>query len=402
MTKTRRHLHTIPELLYDLPETSSYVREVLDELRIPYKYPVAQHGIVATVGKEEPVFALRSDMDALPILEEVAADTQAFESTKQGHMHACGHDTHMTMLLGAARLLKAREAAGQLRGSVRLLFQPAEEGGAGGRAMVSEGALQGVAGAHAIHVWPGLPSGTIASRAGTIMAAADRFWVRVSGRGGHGAMPHLAVDPVVAAAAAVGALQPLVARETSPTTSAVVTVAEFNTGPGAPNVIPDAVELSGTVRALTAEHFERLKSRVAQVITLTAKAHGCMVALRWGNTAYGPTVNARAMVAHVQAAVQSLGSEATWTALEEPTMAAEDFSFIADVVPAAMSFLGIRNETVGSVHGLHTPRFRMDEAQLPVGAALHAAVALEFLGSGAAAAAGAARDVTGAACAAEL
>jgi len=496
------------------------------------------------------------------------------------------------------------------------------------------------------------------------MAAADRFWARVQGRGGHGAMPHLAVDPVVAAAAIVAALQPLVSRETSPTSAAVVTVAEFNTGeptvvsgllkaacaaplralhvarhlwrprslpclrprlyaasgsvtaqqsltrmsrvmkrcsragPGAPNVIPDAVELSGTIRALTTEHFERLRSRVAQarppqqrrpwrceggrsgeacaavaprracrggeaqaavrgvvvrirpllcagnchstfvcqtgapgdlpilslfpvvpcsmsdlrkwsargrskarpapcsrqpccallgwarspahararqVISSTAEAHGCTAALRWGDVAYGPTVNAPAMVARVQAAAQALGDRADFLRMEAPTMAAEDFGFMAgppatenalpgaslphawsahavsfsarearplgqqprsmmpharlalprgasapaaqsracpsppcrraipdvilgggrgpprggdgaalrraEAVPAAMTFLGIRNESVGSVHGLHTPRFRMDESQLPVGAALHAAVALEFLDS---------------------
>ncbi|BDA48415.1 IAA-amino acid hydrolase ILR1-like 5 [Coccomyxa sp. Obi] len=373
LQEVRRHLHTIPELMYDLPKTSAYVKAELDKLGVPYKYPVAGSGILATIGQGEPKFALRADMDALPIQEEVDVD---FKSTHPGKMHACGHDTHMTMLLGAAALLKAREA--DLGGTVLLLFQPAEEGGAGGKKFVEEGALEGVSGVHGIHVIPFLPAGIVASRDGTIMAAADRFFVDVVGRGGHAAIPQLTIDPVVASAAIVGALQPLVSRETSPTDAAVISVSRFNTGEGASNVIPDSVSMAGTLRALTNTHFEHLRNRITQVITGTAEVHGCKAEVRWSEQAYGATVNAPEMVGLVEGAAKQLVGASRWQRLPEPTMAAEDFSFLADAVPGAFTFLGIKNETAGSVHGLHTAQFQMDEAQMPLGAALHASVALNF------------------------
>ncbi|KAK9797378.1 hypothetical protein WJX73_007694 [Symbiochloris irregularis] len=374
MLEIRKRLHAQPELAYEEYETSELIRDTLKKLGIPFQHPYAgKTGIVATIGKGSPRIALRTDIDALPILEEVDVP---WKSKAEGKMHACGHDAHMTMLLGAAKLLKAREQ--RLPGTVVLLFQPAEEGGAGGKKLVEEGALEGVAAVHGIHVWPPLPTGIIGTRVGTIMAAADRFSVTVHGRGGHAAMPHLARDPVVAASAIVGALQHLVSRETSPTGSAVVTVAVFNTGAGAFNVIPDKVQLGGTVRALTREQFDKLRERVREVIEGTASAHGCRAELSWSAQAYGPTVNAKDMVDVVLRAGQSLIDAERVQALEEPTMAAEDFSFLADAVPGAFTFLGINNESAGSVHGLHTPRFRMDDSQLPLGAALHTAVALTF------------------------
>ena len=198
----RRDLHTIPELLYDLNATSAYVRKALDELEIPYVHPVAQTGIVATIGTgAAPCVALRADMDALPIVEEIES---TFKSAAAGRMHACGHDAHTAMLLTAARILKERERS--LVGTVKLIFQPAEEGGAGGLAMVQAGLLEAepkIQRVFALHVWPGMASGTMATMPGTIMAAAGFFHARMIGHGGHAAMPHTLTDPFPCVAAAL-------------------------------------------------------------------------------------------------------------------------------------------------------------------------------------------------------
>jgi IAA-amino acid hydrolase len=374
----RRSLHKVPELAFQEDRTSAYIRAQLKDLGIPFKQyskPAgAKTGVVGTLGSGEPRFLLRSDIDALPITE---ANDVEYASTFPGRMHACGHDTHMTMLLGAGKLLKAREA--ELKGTVLLMFQPAEESRGGARDMIEAGVLEGVSGAAALHVWPELPSGVISTKAGTIMAASDRFNITVLGRGGHAGLPHKARDPVVAAAALVGALQTLVSRETAPTDGAVVGVSRFNTGPGASNVIPNSVEMLGTIRALTHARFIDLRQRVTEVAKGLAAAHGCSVEVQWSDRQYIPTVNHAGMAQLVR---HVAGELSTFEPLQEPSMAAEDFSFLADEVPAVFTFLGIRNETAGSVHGLHTPVFTMDEAQLPVGAALHAATALRFLSDG--------------------
>ncbi len=397
-------LHERPELQFDLPATSKRIRAALKELGIPFVHPVAVSGIVATIKSTNPalrasspsapssspppsppprpVFALRADMDALPITEEVAVP---FASKNKGAMHACGHDGHVSMLLGAAKILTAHAAA--LPGDVRLIFQPAEEGGAGGKVMADGGVLDGCAGVAGLHVWPDLPSGVVGSRAGTLMAAAGRFEIGVRGRGGHGAMPHLTADPVVAGSAIVAALQPLVSRETPPTRGAVVTVARFNTGPGASNVIPDGAVLAGTLRALTSAEFERLRRRIGEVVPAVARAHGCEAGVEWEAQPYAPTHNDGRLVALLEgvaggligAGSPALPSVTAYTDLPEPTMAAEDFGFLAQAAPGVFAFLGTRNASAGATAGLHTPRFALDEGVLPLGAALHASLAFAGL-----------------------
>lgn len=254
---------------------------------------MAKTGLVATIGTgSAPIVALRADMDALPITEDTGFN---FSSQHAGRMHACGHDAHMTMLLGGARLLKKLEP--ELRGTVRLLFQPAEEGGAGGQRLVTEGALEGVGAAFGFHVWPTVPAGAVATRPGFMMAGSLRFELDIVGRGGHAAIPELLVDPVVASAAVIQALQTLVARETSPFDSAVISIPKLVAGKGrdqAHNVVPDSVFLGGVVRAASDEAMQRLRKRVEEIVAGVTAAYGCDSILDWvleDTPYYPPTIN---------------------------------------------------------------------------------------------------------------
>ncbi len=371
----RRRLHRHPELMYEEVETSRVVRETLDSLGIAYRWPVAETGVVALVGKSAGAcVALRADMDALPIHEETDVD---FRSEVDGRMHACGHDCHTAMLLGAARLLKEREA--ELPGTVKLLFQPAEEGGAGGDRMCAEGALEDppVQRAFGIHVWPFVPSGSVAGRAGTFMAAAGMLRITVAGRGGHAAMPHLNVDPVVTAAKIVVELQTIVSRETDPLGSAVVSVTTLRGGE-AFNVTPPEVELTGTIRALTLEGLHLLQERVREIASHVAAANRCTAEVDFPGHDYPATTNdAHCWQLAGEIAGEMLGREAV---LETPpVMGGEDFAYYLQRVPGVFVGLGIRNEDVGATYSVHHPRFKVDEDALPTGAALHVAFALRSL-----------------------
>lgn len=375
LVELRRAFHQKPELMFEERETSRMIRDQLDRWQIPYKYPYAKTGLVGTIGQGSPVVALRADIDALPIVEE---GDVPYKSQRPGVMHACGHDAHMTMLLGAAKLLKAQEKS--LRGTVKLVFQPAEEGGAGADIMIKEGALEDVEAAFGMHVMPHIPTGTIGYRAGTIMAGAMSFEITVHGRGGHAALPHLNVDPIPAAAAVVSALQTLVSRETSPLGSAVVSVTMLKAGETY-NVIPDEALVAGTVRTLTHDHMVKLTSRLEALSSRVAEGYGCSVEVNWREDIqpyYPPTINDVSATSLAQEVLSTMwGPERVQ--VTEPLMAGEDFSFITQKVPASFLFLGIRNETAGAVHNLHSPRFTLDESVLSQGAATHAALALAYL-----------------------
>ena len=389
----RRDLHKCPELLYSLSETSSYVRGKLDELGIPYAFPVAHTGIVATIGSgASPCVGLRADMDALPIQEEVESP---FKSRSPGRMHACGHDAHTAMLLAAARILKEREA--QLAGTVKLIFQPAEEGGAGGLAMVQAGVLEAappIERIFALHVWPSLVAGTIATLPGTIMAAGGFYHVQMIGHGGHAAMPHTVTDPFPCVAAALSGLQTIVSRNLAPTEAGVVSTT-FVRGGSAYNIIPGVVEMGGTMRSLTHAGYRFIERRVREILTASALGGGCKLNLTMtaldqdclrraapegapGACTFPPTVNDGMAYRLAKSAALGLVGDGGYQEAA-PTMVFEDFAYLLDKVPGAMVLLGIGNATAGTDVNLHNPRFQMDEAQMHLGAALHVEMALKSL-----------------------
>ncbi len=373
--KVRRELHEHPELGYEEQQTSAVVQRELDALGIGYRHPVAETGVVAQVGTGKgPVVALRADMDALPI--EEAADVP-FKSKHPGRMHACGHDCHTAMLLGAARLLK--ECEQDLPGTVRFLFQPAEEGGAGGWRMCEEGVLDNpnVERIFALHVWPLLPTGKVASRAGTMLAATSSFDIRVEGKGGHAAMPHLTIDPVSTAAKIVCELQTIISREIDPLDAGVVSATAINGG-AAFNVIPPEVRILGTMRSLSLEGLNFLKQRIEQIAASVCQANRCQLHLNFPENDYPPTVNDAAAIDCARGISADLLGHDAYQEMT-PVMGGEDFAYYTQRVPGCFLALGVGNEAKGAVYGLHHPKFVVDEDALPVGSALHAEFAMRSL-----------------------
>lgn len=371
----RRQLHRFPELMYEEVKTSQLVRDTLDELGISYQSGIAETGVVATLGTgESPCVALRADMDALPIHEETDVP---FKSEVDGKMHACGHDCHTAMLLGAAKLLKQRES--ELPGTVRLLFQPAEEGGAGGKRMRDEGVLENpnVERIFGLHVWPPLPTGTIGSRTGTFLAAAGELKITIHGKGGHAAKPHVCIDPVVASAKVITELQTIISRNLDPLDSGVVSITAIHGGE-AYNVIPETVQMSGTIRALTMNRLHWLQDRVKSLTTQVAAANDCEATIEFPGNAYPPTVNDGDVWNRIQEfAGELLGRDAVHEV--PPVMGGEDFAFYTERVPGCFVALGIRNEDAGCTHNVHHPLFKVDEDALPIGSALHASFAVHTL-----------------------
>jgi hippurate hydrolase len=382
LVELRRRIHRDPELGLILPRTQATVLDAIDGMGLAVRTGTSVSSVVADLeAGDGPVVLLRGDMDALPMPEDTGLD---FASAISGCMHACGHDAHTAMLVGATRLLHARR--GELSGTVRFMFQPGEEGHHGAQFMIDEGVLDGdtptgapVDAAFALHVSPNLPSGTVWTRGGPLMASADILSIKITGKGGHASTPYLANDPMPIAAEIVQALQVMVTRRINTFDPVVVTITKIRAGT-TDNVIPETVDMLGTLRAVSESSRTLAIDAMGQLVSGIAGAHGMHAELTV-HPGYPVTVNDDDSARFVgQVAGEMLGPEKTGN-MPAPVMGAEDFSYVLQRRPGAMSFLGVcpPGEHPARAHACHSNRMTLDEDAMSVGVAMYAALAIEYL-----------------------
>jgi hippurate hydrolase len=376
----RRRIHRHPEQGLHLPETQETIADELERMGLKPSKGKNLSSVTAVIGADRPgrTIVLRADMDALPLHEDTGLD---FSSEVDGSMHACGHDTHVAMLLGAARLL--RDRVDELPGPVLLMFQPGEEGYAGARVMLEEGLVDGLdpatARAFAIHIDAEFETGTVNSIPGAMMASADNVFLTVNGRGGHASQPHLALDPIPIAAEIVLALQTAVTREVDVNDPAVLTIAHLTAGT-THNIIPPVAKLEGTFRTLSDARRAQMPTLIKRVVDGVAAAHGATADFEL-RPVYPTTINDPDVYERVREISIGLVGEDAVTPMDGPRMGAEDWSFVLQKIPGVMVFLGSRPPGT-PLEGFamnHSNVVVFDEDALPVGAALYAKVALELM-----------------------
>jgi amidohydrolase len=376
LIETRRTLHMNPELGFEEVETSRLIAKYLEKFGLQVKTGMAKTGVIGLLkgGKPGKTVAIRADMDALPMEE---ANQVPYRSKVKGKMHACGHDAHVTILLGVARLFSSM--GNQVQGNIKWVFQPAEEGGGGGRVLTEEGVLENpkVDAIFGAHLFPDLKIGRVGIHEKEGLAATDRFVIKMIGSGAHGAYPHLSRDPIVAVGHLIAQINTIVSRNISPLDSAVITIGKVSGGT-AFNIIPDEAEILGTVRSLTQKVRGELKSRMEQVTQGVAKSFGLdsHFDFQYG---YPALVNDPEMSRLVAAAcAKGIGKENV--EFIRPSMGGEDFAYYLEKVPGSFFRLGCRNEAKGIVNPFHSSRFDIDEDVLPFGVEMFARIIDEYLG----------------------
>lgn len=379
LIQLRHRLHQIPEIGYEEFKTAALIRQELAQQNIEFIDGIADSptATIAWIGDlRKPCIALRADIDALPIREQTGL---SYASTHDGMMHACGHDGHTAILLGAAEVL--RHQADHLDVCVKLIFQPAEEGGGGAGRLVRAGVLDGTLGPKVqaifgLHGWPGLKVGWVSSRPGPILAATDQFEVTFSGIGCHGAFPHLGRDPIVTASEAVINLQQIVSRDMDPTEPVVVTVGTFHAGT-ATNIIPDTARITGTARTLTPSARSQVQQLIQRRCQAIASAHDCRADFSW-TEGYPSTVNDPDMTEYVRQTAGSVVGQDRYIQAARPAMGGEDFAYYLQAVPGCFFMIGVCPEDREVYPSLHSDRFDFTDAALGVGVRMFVNLARYF------------------------
>ena len=368
----RRDLHQIPETAYTEKKTSAYVADYLNSLGLEVQTGIAQYGVVGLMKTDRPgpTLLIRADMDALPLMEDTGLD---FASEHEGTMHACGHDAHMAMVLGAATVLN--KIQNELKGNIKFLFQPAEEGPGGAKPMIEAGVMENPKVDYSIgcHVWPDIQEGTIGVRPGAFMAAMDRFDIKIKGKGGHGAMPHLCADALEVGTQVVNALQRITSRHMDPLQPTVVTVGTFHAG-SAFNIIPAEAEMSGTTRTFDPEIWDSWESRLEKVVRGVCESMNVDFELKFSQ-GYPVTINDEAAVEIVRRCAQKVVGEDR-VVVPQKVMGGEDFSYYLQQSQGCYFALGVGREGAAPIHN---PKFDFNEDIMPLGMETHCQVGIELL-----------------------